>query len=103
MLQSITNMTMSMGESLAEKGYLPDMLLRQGIRYRCAQVIQEQKVIYPPNNVEVQAQRKMEYIKKLKANPIAIKTVDANKQHYEVSLVNVFYPFIVCVFQSINR
>lgn len=70
-----------MAEALAEAGWIPDFLLRMGIRRRCAQVLQEAQ----QTGVDKDLHQKLEFVRKLKTQPIAIHTKDANKQHYEVT------------------
>jgi len=66
--------------SLLEKNRIPDFLLRKGIRNLLQQRLNEEK----KESCEVQQAHLMQLITQLKASPIAINTVDANAQHYEV-------------------
>ncbi|MBD1393769.1 SAM-dependent methyltransferase [Mucilaginibacter glaciei] len=67
-------------DKLVEQDNVPDFLLRQGIRKLLKQrLIDENK-----GGVEAQQAHLMDLIAKLKASPIAVNTVDANQQHYEV-------------------
>jgi cyclopropane-fatty-acyl-phospholipid synthase len=72
----------SYAESLAEAGWVPDYILRKGIRYRCAQILQE----FRKGDVTLEHSQKLDFVRKLKQQPIAINTKDANEQHYEVKI-----------------
>ena len=64
----------AMGIYLAERGFIPDRLLRFFIkRFSLSRLVEA-------NNEE----RKMSVIDGLKTGPIAENTIDANEQHYEV-------------------
>ncbi len=65
---------------LAERGRLPDALLRHGIRRQCAQRLQEESVGGP----EAQSLRIQRQLATLRASPVAIHTDAANRQHYEL-------------------
>src|SRR5580700_327465 len=65
---------------LAERGWLPDALLRQGIRRMCAQRLREEAAGGPAQ----QAARFAERIEMLRHSPVAIHTDTANAQHYEL-------------------
>lgn len=65
---------------LAERGWLPDALLRVGIRRLCAQRLVEEAAGGPGQ----QAARFAEGIEMLRHSPMAIHTDDANAQHYEL-------------------
>jgi len=67
-------------DKLIEQNKVPDFLLRQGIRKLLKQRLADEN----KGNVEAQQAHLMALIDKLKASPIAINTVDANQQHYEV-------------------
>lgn len=60
-----------------ERGYIPDVLTRLGIRRLCAQRLREE---YAGDFEARQRQR----IEALRQSPIAIETEAANTQHYEV-------------------
>lgn len=64
----------------AEKGLLPDFLIRYGIRRLCKQRLKDEKAC----DVEQYASRKNAVIQQLRESPIAIETDAANRQHYEV-------------------
>jgi cyclopropane-fatty-acyl-phospholipid synthase len=67
--------------SLAEKGKLPDSLVRYGIRRLCKQRLVDESIDRP----EQQQQRYQQLIEQLRESPIAIETDAANEQHYEVA------------------
>jgi cyclopropane-fatty-acyl-phospholipid synthase len=67
-------------DKLLEKNYIPDSLIRIGIRRLLKQRLQQER----KPNVELQQAHLMDLIAELKASPIAINTDDANTQHYEV-------------------
>src|ERR1700727_1482378 len=64
---------------LAERGRLPDALLRQGIRRMCAQRLRGEM----SGGMEQQAARFAQRIDMLRNSPVAIHTQAANAQHYE--------------------
>jgi len=63
-----------------EKGYLPDLLVRMGIR----RLIKQRLVDEHADDVEVSSQRYYEFLQELKASALALETDKANEQHYEV-------------------
>ncbi|WP_425491294.1 SAM-dependent methyltransferase [Frateuria soli] len=65
---------------LAERGLLPDALLRLGIRRLCAQRLAEERAGGP----ERVAERYARHIDALRQSPVAIHTDAANAQHYEL-------------------
>jgi cyclopropane-fatty-acyl-phospholipid synthase len=65
---------------LAERGLIPDALLRAGIRRLCAQRLAEECAGGP----EAQAIRYRDLIRQLRDSPIAVHTDSANAQHYEL-------------------
>jgi cyclopropane-fatty-acyl-phospholipid synthase len=65
---------------LAERGLLPDALVRQGIRLQCARRLREEMA----GGLEAQATRQLERIQQLRRSDIAIHTEAANTQHYEL-------------------
>ena len=65
---------------LAERGLLPDALLRYGIRRQCAQRLREEF----EGGTEAQALRFSERIAELAGSPLALHVDAANRQHYEV-------------------
>ena len=65
---------------LAERGRLPDRLIRYGIRQLCRQRLKDEYI----DNPQLQQQRYQNMINELRRSPIAIETDAANEQHYEV-------------------
>ncbi len=65
---------------MAERGRLPDALLRQGIRRLCAQRLREEQL----GGLDQQAARFAAHIAMLRQSPVAIHTDAANAQHYEL-------------------
>ena len=65
---------------MAERGRIPDALLRQGIRRLCAQRLREERA----GGLEAQAARHAARIEMLRHSPVAIHTDAANAQHYEL-------------------
>ena len=65
---------------LAERGLVPDALMRHGIRRLCAQRLREEQVDGPAG----QARRYQQLIDELRTSPVAIHTDAANTQHYEL-------------------
>ena len=65
---------------LAERGLLPDALVRRGIRQLLEQRIEEEHIADP----ELQREKKRRLAQQLKASPIALHTEKANEQHYEL-------------------
>lgn len=66
--------------ALAERGRIPDPLLRLGIRQMCARRLREELA----GGVEAQAGRFAERIQALRHSAIAVHTDAANRQHYEL-------------------
>ena len=67
-------------DSLLEKNKIPDFLIRIGIRKLLKQRLQQEKKA----TVELQQAHLMKLIEELKNSPIAVNTIEANEQHYEV-------------------
>lgn len=65
---------------LAERGYLPDALVRHGIRRMCARRLREETA----GGLDQQAARFSGRIAMLRHSPVAIHTAAANAQHYEL-------------------
>ena len=65
---------------LLEKDLIPDVFIRIGIRTLLAQRIEDED----KGSLEANQTALMKYVEDLKKSPIAIHTVDANEQHYEV-------------------
>jgi cyclopropane-fatty-acyl-phospholipid synthase len=64
----------------AERGLVPDALLRAGIRRLCSQRLAEERA----GGLESQATRYQQRIEELRHSPVAIHTDAANAQHYEL-------------------
>jgi cyclopropane-fatty-acyl-phospholipid synthase len=64
----------------AERGLLPDGLIRHGIRRLCAKRLDDERT----GGAAAQAARFEQRILELRASPIAIHTDAANEQHYEL-------------------
>ncbi len=67
------------GIQLAEKGYLPDFILKKAIKKILMSRLKEIS-----NERSTKTDSKLDFFEKLKNSPIAISTNDANEQHYEV-------------------
>lgn len=67
-------------DSLLERNWLPDWLIRLGIRRLLAERLQLEN----KGNLELQQDYFMQFVAMLKHSPIAVNTLDANQQHYEV-------------------
>ena len=65
---------------LAERGWLPDWLIRRGIRSMCARRLRQELAGGP----ERTAARAQELLNELRRSPIAVATEAANEQHYEL-------------------
>lgn len=65
---------------LLDNGYLPQFVIRMGIRRLLAERIRE----IASTSLTDAWERKQKYIDLLRTRPIAINTADANTQHYEV-------------------
>ncbi|RFF29756.1 SAM-dependent methyltransferase [Wenzhouxiangella sediminis] len=65
---------------LAEKGLVPDWLIRRGIRKLLRQRLREERA----DNPESQSERYQALMEELAESAIAIETDAANEQHYEV-------------------
>ena len=64
----------------AERGLLPDALIRHGIRQLCRQRLQDEGIA----DAGSADARFNQLIAELKSSPIAIETQAANEQHYEL-------------------
>jgi cyclopropane-fatty-acyl-phospholipid synthase len=67
-------------DTLLARNLLPDAVVRLGIRNLLARKLRDED----RGDVERQRRVLMEFVRELKASPIAIKTAAANEQHYEV-------------------
>jgi cyclopropane-fatty-acyl-phospholipid synthase len=65
---------------LAEKGFLPDLLIRLGIKYLCGQRLSESSTL----GLEALENSHQQWIDLLTESPVAIVPEKANEQHYEV-------------------
>ncbi len=65
---------------LSERGYLPDALIRVGIRRLCAKRLADERA----GELEGSHERFREQLGRLRSSPVAIHTEAANRQHYEV-------------------
>ncbi len=65
---------------LAERGWLPDSLLRWGMRRICSERLNEEHA----NDLEARDARFKNYLADWSSGPLAIATEDANEQHYEL-------------------
>ena len=66
--------------TLAERGLIPDSVIRRGIRQQCAQRLRDER----SGSVEQGFERLRERIDELRSSAIAIETDAANAQHYEL-------------------
>ena len=71
---------MSWLDGILERDLLPDPVLRVGIR----RVIRERHRMESEGGAEAQQGRLMDWVARLRESPIAVQTVAANEQHYEV-------------------
>ena len=65
---------------LAERGMLPDALLRLGIRRMCTDRLHTERA----GGLSAQGERQAQLIDVLRQSPVAIETAAANAQHYEL-------------------
>ena len=71
---------MSLLDSLLATGLVPDFLIRKGIRHLLAAKLREEG----RGTIEERAERFAAFRAGLDSSPIAVNTVDANEQHYQV-------------------
>lgn len=91
--------------NLTEKGLLPDVLIRIGIKGLCKQRLKH----IQRYDVEKLAQQTQNFIAKSDAQPIAVETDKANEQHYE--LPTEFFKLVLgkhlkyscCRFSGVNQ
>lgn len=76
----MTSCTDALVETVVDGGYLPDFVLRRGIRQQLQTRINMIKTTSLADSYET----KMKYVDLLRSRPIAIETAAANEQHYEV-------------------
>jgi cyclopropane-fatty-acyl-phospholipid synthase len=65
---------------LAERGLLPDALVRLGVRDQCAARLRREL----QGGVERQEERRQQRLAQLRGAPLAVHTAAANAQHYEL-------------------
>ena len=65
---------------LAERGWVPDAIVRLGIRALLRQRLRDENA----GGIEAQGERLRHRIAEWKTSPLAVGTADANDQHYEV-------------------
>ncbi|HTA27762.1 MAG TPA: cyclopropane-fatty-acyl-phospholipid synthase family protein [Bacteroidia bacterium] len=65
---------------LLDKDLVPDFIIRYGIRKLLAQRLKAEN----KGNPEAQQAHFMRLVEELKSSPIAVNTIDANAQHYEI-------------------
>ncbi len=65
---------------LLERDWLPDSLIRFGIRKLLAERLRDED----KGDTEAQHRHFMRFVEQLKASPVAINTREANEQHYEL-------------------
>ena len=71
---------MSIALSMAEHSWLPDRVIRFGIRQLLRQRLRSELA----GGEQATARRQAEYLESLKRSPVAIETDSANEQHYEL-------------------
>lgn len=74
---------------LSESGYIPDVILRRGIKLLLKQRLKEINASNPEN----MARNQNDFISQMNNSPIAILTHKANEQHYEVPAS--FYQYVL--------
>jgi cyclopropane-fatty-acyl-phospholipid synthase len=67
-------------EPILERDLLPDGLIRNAVRHLIAGRLAEESA----GDNEVTDRRQAAFVEQLRESPVAIHTVDANRQHYEV-------------------
>ena len=65
---------------ITEQGYMPDIVLRRGIRFLLKQRLKEINAA----DVEAMAEQTFNFVKDMNASPVALQPEKANEQHYEV-------------------
>lgn len=71
---------MSLGVQLAERGWVPDLVLWHAMQRQCGQRLREED----RGSAELNLQRKRELVERLRSSPIALVPEKANEQHYEL-------------------
>ncbi len=74
------NMLIKQGINMAERGWVPDALLRAGIRSRLGDTLRQ----LPVGDCEAAADARRDFLAMLRDSPIAALPQRANEQHYEV-------------------
>ena len=77
---TILSLTNYYTDWVLDGGYLPNVVIRRGIRYQLQSRIKEIKT----TSLTEAYEKKMKYISLLRTRPMAIETITANEQHYEV-------------------
>lgn len=67
-------------DSIVSRGFVPDFLIRTGIR----KLLKERLKEITPDPAQPLEDAKMKFISMMKKSPLAVQTRDANEQHYEV-------------------
>ncbi len=67
-------------DKLLAKSWIPDFLLRFGVRRRVKSLLKKQRI----PAIAKRQQYKSDFVEDLKQQPIAVKTSEANEQHYEL-------------------
>ncbi len=70
----------NLSQGLLERDLLPDPLIRYGIRGLLKEKLKQEK----QGGIKAAQERMSEIIREMKASDIAVNTVEANEQHYEV-------------------
>ena len=65
---------------LSESGYLPDVVLRRGIRFLIKRRLDEISADDP----ELMALDQANFVRRMNNSPVALLTQKANEQHYEI-------------------
>jgi cyclopropane-fatty-acyl-phospholipid synthase len=72
--------TENLALGLTEQGYIPDLIIRRGIRRLLRERLQE----IHANDIEQGAMAQMAFVEAMHNSPVALLTDKANEQHYEV-------------------
>lgn len=67
-------------EWILDRGYLPQAVIRLGIRRQ----LQDRIRLIQSASLEEAYRTKMQYVRQLRSQPMAIETATANQQHYEM-------------------
>jgi cyclopropane-fatty-acyl-phospholipid synthase len=76
-------------DELLAKGLLPDAVVRMGIRNLLAKKLRDET----QSDAIAQGEALAAFVEELKSSPIAVKTAEANEQHYEVP--TEFFRFVL--------